>query len=91
MPNVAGPDGFRFGTLYSNPIEMQLRRLSTFRSSSNGGALLEVAKSCVPTNDNGTFDLLIDESTAVGGVTVGENKIMRHEHRSARSLPPERT
>jgi len=70
---VASDNNFRFGTVpgttskcncggFDVPIVVEKR------------AKLEVAKVCSPTTDAGTFDLLIDGSTTVNAVVVGDNK-----------------
>ena len=70
---VAADNNLRFGTVpgttskcncsgFDVPIVVEKR------------AKLEVAKVCSPTTDPSTFDLLIDGSTTVNAVVVGDNK-----------------
>ena len=71
--NVANDNNFRWGTVPGTTSKCNCGGFDvpiTVRKT----AKLEVAKVCTPTNDNGTFDLLIDGSTTVDAVVVGDNK-----------------
>jgi hypothetical protein len=67
-PSVAGPDGFRAGTLPETLSKCNCDVQSVnITPSAPRTALLEVRKACSPSTDGGTFDLSID------GVTVTDN------------------
>jgi len=71
--NVQSDNNFRWGTVPGTTSKCNCGGFDvpiTVRKT----AKLEVAKVCTPTNDNGTFDLLIDGSTTVNSVVVGDNK-----------------
>jgi hypothetical protein len=68
------PDGFRFGTVPGTTSKCNCSGFDV-PITVNRTAKLEVVKACTPSNDNGTFDLLIDgsnqfaNSVACGGTT----------------------
>jgi hypothetical protein len=71
--NTESPTGYRFGTLYANKSKCNCDGFDVPITVVQS-AKLEVVKACTPTTDPGTFDLLIDNSTTVNAVVVGDNK-----------------
>ena len=57
------PDGYRFGTVPGTTSKCNCEGFD-IDITVNQTAKLEVVKACTPTNDGGTFDLLIDGSNA---------------------------
>jgi hypothetical protein len=69
---VAGPDGFRAGTLPESISKCNCDTQSVnITPSAPRTALLEVRKACSPTTDGGTFDLSIDGSVVADNAVCG--------------------
>jgi len=75
----ATENGFRWGTLYANKSKCNCDGFDV-PITVNRVAHLEVVKACTPSNDNGTFDLLIDGSNSFAnnvscGGTTGSREV----------------
>ena len=71
--NAGGANGFRFGTIPGTSSKCNCEGFDVPITVLKV-AEIKVVKTCVPTNDPGTFDLNIDGSFSNTGGTFGDNK-----------------